>query len=376
MFQKIFLTIIIVLALISFVAAEEQTDQRDCLYYFYGKDCTGCESSNQYIQDIRTKYPDLDIKSYEIYHNQQNKALLESYLNSYNIQPDAQGIPAVITRSSYFIGQKSISTFLEKYIQDNEEMSCPTLEPTNMVGILGDKNPKNVLEILPPSLLRSNAIKDSLRPIMFVLIIILALCIISIHDYKKTIIGSILFIIATYTAFLLYGTNNLNGFAAQRGFILFISIISIIIAFVKIIIFFLYNNDPFANLEREDRLKIEKAKAILSHPAWFFLFGYVATLFAFLNLNKNVELLRTLHLEGAVTSLVTPKIIIYFIILILPLIIVAVIMNLIKIKLEKRSRSSAYSDSHLGQWKLHNHRVFNVVVSILVIAISLLLIYA
>jgi len=375
MFKQISSIIIIIIALLSFVAAQD-TNQRDCLYYFYGKDCTGCQSSNQYIQDLHTKYPQVEIKSYEVYHNQQNKALFESYANAYNIAQDAQGIPAVITHSSYFIGQKAIATFLEKYIQDNEEITCPSLESTNMVGILGDKNPQNVLQVIPNSVLRSSAIKDSFRPIMFILIIILALCIISIHDYKKTILGSILFIIASYTAFLLYGTNNSSGFAGQHGFILAISIISIIIALLKIGIFFLYNNDPFANLEREDRLKIEKAKAIASHPAWFFLFGYIATLFAFTNLHKNFELLRTLHLEGAVTSIVTPKIIMYFIILMLPLVTVAVVMNLIKIKLEQRSKSAAYSDRHLGQWKLHNHRVFNVVVSILVIAISLLLIYA
>ncbi len=360
----------------SFVAAEEQTDQRDCLYYFYGKDCTGCQTSNQYIQELRTKYPQLDIKSYEVYHNEQNKALFKSYLTSYNIVPDAQGIPAVITRSSYFIGQKSISTFLEKYIKDNEESSCPTLEPTNMVGLLGDKNPTDVMQTLPTNLLRSNAFKDSFRPIMFTLIIILALLIITIHNYKKTILGSILFIIASYTALLLYSTNNLSGFSAQHGFIIMISIIGIIVALAKIIIFFLFNNDPFANLERSDRLKLEKTKAILSHPAWFFLFGYVATLFTFLNLNKNIELLRTLHLEGTLTSVVTPKIIMYCIILIIPLAIVAIIMNTIKMKLEQRSKSAAHSDQHLGQWKLHNHRVFNVVISILVIALSLLLIYA
>ncbi len=376
MFKKIFSITIIMLALISFVAAEEQTDQRDCLYYFYGKDCTGCQTSNQYIQDLQTKYPNVEIKKYEIYHNQENKKMLEAYLTAYNIAPESQGIPAVITRSSYFIGQKSISTFLEKYIQDNEEMSCPTLEPTNMVGILGDKNPKNVLEILPTSLLRSNALKDSVRPIMFTLLIILSLLIISIHDYKKTILGSILFIIATYTALLLYGTNNLNGFTAQRGFILFISIISIIVALLKIIIFFLFNNDPFSNLEREDRLKLEKAKAIFSHPAWFFLFGYIATLFTFFSLNKNFELIRTLHLEGALSSVMIPKIIIYCVILIIPLAIIAITLNTIKMKLELRSKNASHSDQHLSQWKLHNHRVFNVVVSILVIAISLLLIYA
>src|SRR3989338_8961363 len=221
MFKQISSIIIIIIALLSFVVAQDD-NQRDCLYYFYGKDCTGCQSSNQYIQDLHTKYPQVEIKSYEVYHNQQNKALFESYANAYNIQPNAQGIPAVITHSSYFIGQKAIATFLEKYIQDNEEITCPSLDSTNMVGILGDKNPKEVLEIVPGTTLHPNAFADSLRPIMFTLLILLALLIVSIHNYKKTILGSILFIIASYAAFLLYGTNNLDGFAAQRGFILFI----------------------------------------------------------------------------------------------------------------------------------------------------------
>ncbi len=376
MFKKSILFILVITLLTTFISAQPFDDQRDCLYYFYGKDCEGCQSSNQYIQELQEKYPRVEINSYEIYHNPQNKALFESYLNAYNIASNAQGIPAVITHSSYFIGQKSISTFLEKYIQDNEEITCPSLEGANMVGILGDKNPTDVLKTLPGTVLNANAFTDSLRPVMFALLILLALLIVSIHNYKKTILGSILFIIATYAAFLLYGTNNLHGFAGQRGFIVFISIIAIIAAFAKIIIFFFYNKDPFADLERQERLKIEKIKTIASHPAWFFLVGYLASLFAFSNLHKNFELLKILHLEGPLASAVIPKIILYNLILILPFAILALMLNLIKIKLEGKAKQTSYSDSHLNQWRLHNHRVFNVVVSILVIAISLLLIYS
>jgi uncharacterized membrane protein len=189
-------------------------------------------------------------------------------------------------------------------------------------------------------------------------------------------LGSIIFIATSFTTFLLYGTNNLQGYGAQRGFILFVTIFGILFALIKIIIFFLFNKDLFADLERNDRLKVEKAKNILSNPLWFLPLSCIATLFAFVNLNKNFILLRTLHFEGTLASAVTPKIITYFIIMMLPLIILAIVMNLIKIKLEERSRKSAYSDHHLGKWKFHNHRVFNVVVSILVIALSLLLIYA
>ncbi len=381
MLKKSLLYLIIISICATFIVAETPSEddfsiQHDCIYYFYGKDCADCQESTLYLQQLQAKYPSLQITQYEVYHNQNNKEILNQYFQAYNVAPKSQGIPAIISRNSYLIGKKSITSFLEQYIIDNDEISCPSVEQAAIVGIAGEKTPQDVLKILPATVLQSAALNDSVRPIMITLLIILVLIIVSIRSVKKTLIGCGLFLVGSYTALLLYGTNNVAGFMAQKTFIFVIAILCIIIALIKIIIFFTLKSDPIASLEKSERVRIEKIKNILSNPIWFLPLGYLTSLFAAANLSKNFLLLKTLHLEGTLATEVTPKIIYYLFLVILPLIIFAICMNLIKMKLEYRSKESSYSDKHLGEWQLHNHRVLNVVVSILVIAISLLLLYA
>ena len=131
------------------IAVNKEIVKDTCVYYFYGTGCELCSETNSFIISLETKYPELKIKKFEVYYNKTHRQLLQNYLDAYGVAVNQQGLPIVFLPTSYFLGPKSITTFLEGSINANTDSSCPQETKTEVIGIIGkQKAPKNLIETL------------------------------------------------------------------------------------------------------------------------------------------------------------------------------------------------------------------------------------
>lgn len=380
---NIILSVAILLSLLlTTLASAEIFDPKgedDCLYYFYGADCSDCKSTDALIAKIEVKYPNVELQKFEVYHNANNVELLNKYFQAYNIAQNKQGIPAIFSKNSYLIGKKTLSNYLENLIIDNDNAICPNLDAQNVMGIANEKEPSDVMQAITSFSIMGSVLKDSFRPVMIALLILFILGLATFKNVSKSVLAGCLFVVGSFTAFLLYATNIIEpwgSLSTQAIVTKIIIILAIVLSIIKIIGFFVIKKDYIQDMQKEQRVKVQKTFNILHHPIWYLLLSFILSMFALAGTGKMFSLLKTLHSEGLLSSQVIPWIIYAVIVMLIPTIITLILMTLIKNKLEARSSSTEpYSDKRINEWRTHNHKILNVVISLLVIVICLFLLY-
>jgi thiol-disulfide isomerase/thioredoxin len=91
------------------------------VYFFYGEECSHCHKVMPFIQSLQKKYPDVDFRLLEIWHNQTNKNLAAS-LNEQLIIKE-WGVPEVIVGNATLLGDIEIPDKLEAVILDQKKKS-------------------------------------------------------------------------------------------------------------------------------------------------------------------------------------------------------------------------------------------------------------
>lgn len=83
------------------------------LYFFWGEGCPYCLKQKLFLSSLKKKYPELEIKDYEVWHNQAPRDLLMTMAKSYGINPS--GVPVT------FIGDRSFVGFNDEIASKIEE---------------------------------------------------------------------------------------------------------------------------------------------------------------------------------------------------------------------------------------------------------------
>jgi thiol-disulfide isomerase/thioredoxin len=98
------------------VAAETSVQGNVTVYFFYGEECPHCHNVMPFIQNLSKKYPDVDFRILETWHNENNQALSLSLHQKLGIQ--SAGVPEVIVVGSNtpLIGDRAIPAELEGVI--------------------------------------------------------------------------------------------------------------------------------------------------------------------------------------------------------------------------------------------------------------------
>ena len=88
------------------------------VYFFYGEECPHCHNVMPFIQNLSKKYPDVDFRILETWHNETNQALSLSMHKELGIQ--SAGVPEVIVvgNNTPLIGDRAIPEQLEGVILD------------------------------------------------------------------------------------------------------------------------------------------------------------------------------------------------------------------------------------------------------------------
>jgi thiol-disulfide isomerase/thioredoxin len=90
------------------------------VYFFYGEECPHCKNVEPFIDNLSAKYPDVEIKRLEVWHNQTNEQVYKA-LNAAAGISSPSGVPEVIVGKVVLVGERDIPAQLEPLVQAIEK---------------------------------------------------------------------------------------------------------------------------------------------------------------------------------------------------------------------------------------------------------------
>jgi glutaredoxin len=80
-----------------------EAETKVVIYEFYGQGCPHCTKLNNWFEEIKPKYPQLEVVQHEVYRNSTSRKLFQKMAKAYG--KSAGGVPSI------FIGEKNIVGF-------------------------------------------------------------------------------------------------------------------------------------------------------------------------------------------------------------------------------------------------------------------------
>lgn len=302
------------------------------LYFFYGDGCPHCAKEEAFFDSyITRKYPDLEIKRFEVWRDRDNADLLSDVAKRLGI--NTSGVPVTVISDKSFVGYQSDSTTgakiesaIREYMADDncQDFVAPILadsQPadtgcqTASTSPVGDSQQKikipflgevDVKTLSLPVLTVLIGAMDGFNPCaMWVLIFLISL-LLGMQDRKKMWILGLAFILTSGTVYFLFLSAWLNLFLFL-GFIFWIRIAVAVVALVSgghhIKEFFANKAGQCEVVGSEGKKKtIERLKRIVAADKFYLALGGIVILAAAINL---VELVCSAGLPAIYTQVLS-----------------------------------------------------------------------
>jgi len=97
------------------------------IYFFWGKGCPHCADEKPFLEELKQKYPQLEVKDFEVYYSQENQELFEKIAQAYKTQ--VYGVPMTFIGKDFITGFGSTKTTgkeIENLIQKCLQTNCPS----------------------------------------------------------------------------------------------------------------------------------------------------------------------------------------------------------------------------------------------------------
>src|SRR3989338_4120208 len=96
--KKSILIPLLIVLLASFASANYNVTA----YFFWGDGCPHCAAAKPFLAELEQKYPELTVKDYEVWYNQENADLFVMMSNACGAQ--VVGVPTIFIGHKPFIG--------------------------------------------------------------------------------------------------------------------------------------------------------------------------------------------------------------------------------------------------------------------------------
>lgn len=275
--KKVFLIGLFFLFLIlgsNFVLAQSPPE----IIFFWGDGCPHCAKEKLFLEKIEEKYPEIEIKRYEVYKNSENQKLLQEFVQKYDIQ--RPGVPLTFIGDKYVLGYRDDQTTgneIEGYIQmalgsedPNEEVKSITLP------IIGEIN---LSKLSLPVLTIVLAALDGFNPCAMWILLFLVALLINTKSRKRIWLVGGTFILASGIFYFILLAAWFNLFLAI-GYVSFtkiiIGIFAIGLGIWQLKEFIYYQPGVCKVLGLKPRLEkkfTEKAEKIVTSPVTFAMIG-------------------------------------------------------------------------------------------------------
>lgn len=198
------------LTLISGIFTTAVAQEKVEVNFFYSQACPHCQKEDVFLDNLEKKYSEIEIKRFEVIHNQENQKILKEFYKRYQVPDGQQGwVPVTFTPEKYFIGfNEQIGKDIEGCLKECIGEEGKVLQEIK-VPFLGKVNLSNMSL---PTLTVILGTLDGFNPCaMWVLVILISL-LLSLKSRKKIALVGGTFIFAEGLLYFLFMTAWLNLF--------------------------------------------------------------------------------------------------------------------------------------------------------------------
>jgi cytochrome c biogenesis protein CcdA/thiol-disulfide isomerase/thioredoxin len=226
------------------------------LYLFWGDGCPHCTAENQFLGELKGKYPALELRSFEVFNHDDNRQLFSDLVKAFG--QEAKSVPTTILGDNIWIGfSESIAKDIESRVAYClEYQACP--DPTKRLSddslavleqpsatnlelpLLGTVNLTNQSLLLTTALI---ALVDGFNPCsLWVLSMLLAIVLYTGSRPKIFAIGlTFLLVAATVYALFIAGLFNTLAFVSYLRWVqIAIALLALTFAAINIKDYFFY----------------------------------------------------------------------------------------------------------------------------------------
>ncbi len=233
----LFLILVFVFSSLNLVFAQSEAPENNLskeaknvqINFFYSAICPHCKAEEKFLQELEKKYPELEIKRYEVVYQPENQKILQAFQEKYQV-PDNEKVfvPATFTPTKYFVGfNDQIGKEIENCLR--ECLGAGTVVSQKIkIPLVGE------VDVSKTSLLALTAIlgtMDGFNPCaMWVLVILISMLLAAKSRKKIALVGGT-FIFAEGLLYFLFMAAWLNMFLVMGR----VSLIRILIGIFGII---------------------------------------------------------------------------------------------------------------------------------------------
>ena len=331
------LAIIALLPLLAFaqsIGPQPASDKNVTLYLFWGNGCPHCAKEEAFLEEMKTKYPTLEVRDFEVWYNTENAGIYSRFAGAFGT--DAIGVPKTFVSNTAFTGfdessgdlifigdEKAFlgySNQIEAVIANCASSDCPSPDdvlsgkalPATQSGgapinipFLGSIDPKTVSL---PLLTAVVGLLDGFNACaMFVLLVLLGI-LIRMGSRKRMALVAGTFVFVSGFVYFLFMSAWLNLFeyigSVAIAFTI-VGIIAVVVGIVNIKDFFFFKKGP--SLSIPERFKpgiFGKMREIVEHESVLIMLGAAVVLAISVNF---VEFLCTFGLPMVYTKVLAEQ---------------------------------------------------------------------
>ncbi len=257
--------------LISAAAQTASPDEADkvILYFFWGDGCPHCEKEKKYLDAAKKKYPELEVRSFEVWRNRANALYLSRMAEAAGIK--STGVPVTFIDTVAFTGfNESIAREIGNKIQYCVQNKGACIEPSETprrpvsvenhqvipIPLLGELDAS---ELSLPALTIILGGLDSFNPCAFFVLFFLLSLLIHARSRKRMLLIGGTFVFFSGFIYFVFMAAWLNLFMAA-GSIMIITVIAGIIALTVALInikdFFLFSKGVSLSIPERAKPKL------------------------------------------------------------------------------------------------------------------------
>ncbi|MGB9743453.1 MAG: glutaredoxin domain-containing protein [Minisyncoccales bacterium] len=97
------------------------------IYFFWGQGCPHCAQEKPFLEKMKQKYPQLEVKEFEVYYSKENQELFQRIAQAYKTSPS--GVPTTFIGKEYIIGfgtEETTGKQIETLIKNCLQTYCPS----------------------------------------------------------------------------------------------------------------------------------------------------------------------------------------------------------------------------------------------------------
>jgi len=272
--------VILVLLLVSVgqVNAEASPPEQVIIYVFRGEGCPYCRAEMNFLEEFKKEYPQVVVRDYEIYYNEENRLYLRQMAARYGMEPG--GVPVTFIGDRHWVGfAESVAVQIEATVKSCLQTTCAdpgagiipgiaSVENTAQNSLVSPDNHTLTLPIIGTVNLDSLSLGVSTALISFVdgfnpcslwvLSLLLALVLHSGSRRKIAIVG-LTFLTVTSAVYMLFiiGLFSIFSFVSFIGWIqVVVALLALAFALINIKDYFWYKEGISLTISDKHKPKI------------------------------------------------------------------------------------------------------------------------